>query len=150
MKTSTAAVIVLTILAATSTHAQTMYKCVQGGKTVYQAEACPSTANQHTLKPRDVPAPAAVAAGDEVSRMVDFMSTYRACADGIQIWGKEMAGPYAEWRTRNTAMLSRIEKDTKLQANFQEQVNAKRNGKAGMCRDVALELRGQKPAEKSK
>jgi Domain of unknown function (DUF4124) len=133
---------VLTILVPTGTAAQTTYKCVQGGKTIYQAEPCPATATQDTLKsPGGAPAPAATA-GAEVNRMIDFMSTYRACADGITIWGQEMAGPYEELRSRNSAMVSRIENDRQLQALYQQRVDAKRNGKAGMCREVALELRG--------
>ena len=144
MKISTAILAVLTVLAPTGAVAQTTYKCVQGGKTIYQAEPCPATATQDTLKsPGGAPAPAATA-GAEVNRMIDFMSTYRACADGIQVWGQEMAGPYEEWRSRNSAMVSRIENDRQLQVLYQQRVDAKRNGKAGMCRDVALELRGKK------
>ena len=142
MKTTTAMLAVLAVLASTGAAAQTLYKCVQGGKTVYQAEPCPTTAKQDTLKSRDgAPAPAA---GAEVDRMIEFMSTYRACADGVTIWGQEMAGPYEEWRSRNSAMVSRIENDRQLQARYQQRVEAKRNGKAGMCREVALELRGKK------
>jgi len=143
MKTTTAILAMLAVLAPTGAATQTMYKCVQGGKTVYQAEPCPANAKQDTLKSRDG-APAPAAAGAEVDRMIEFMSTYRACADGIKIWGQEMAGPYEEWRSRNSAMVSRIENDRQLQALYQQRVDAKRNGKAGMCREVALELRGKK------
>jgi hypothetical protein len=143
MKTTIALLAMLAVLAPTGAAAQTMYKCVQAGKTVYQAEPCPATAKQDTLKSRDgAPAPAAAAAA--VDRMIEFMSTYRACADGIKIWGEEMAGPYEEWHSRNSAMVSRIENDRQLQALYQQRVDAKRNGKAGMCREVALELRGKK------
>ena len=133
---------VLTVLVPTGAAAQTTYKCVQDGKTVYQAEPCPATAKQDTLKSQGG-APAA-AKGAEVDRMIEFMSTYRACADGVKIWGQEMAGPYEEWRSRNSTMVSRIENDRQLQALYQQRVDDKRNGKAGMCRDVALELRGKK------
>ena len=54
------------------------------------------------------------------------------------------AGPYQDWRSRNLAAVTQIAKNTQLQARFQQLVSAKRNGKAGMCRDVALELRGKK------
>lgn len=126
--------------------AQTMYKCVQGEKTVYQAEPCPTTAKQDTLKPQSgAPAPAPTSAGGaEVDRKIEFMSTYRACADAISIWGEEMAGHYAQWRSRNSAMVSRIESDRQLQTRYRQRVDAKRNGKASMCREVALELRGVK------
>lgn len=143
MKITTAILAVLAVHAPTGAAAQTMYKCVQGGKTVYQAEPCPATAKQDTLKSQGgAPAPAA-AAGAEVNRMIEFMSTYRACADGIKIWGQEMAGPYEEWRSRNSAIVSRIENDRQLRALYQQRVDAKRDGKASMCREVALELRGK-------
>jgi Domain of unknown function (DUF4124) len=142
MKTLTAILIALTVIAPGIAAAQSMYKCVQDGKTVYQAEACPTTAKQDTLKSQ-AGAPASVAAGTEVNRMVEFMSTYQACANGIKVWGQEMAGPYEQWRARNSAMVSRIEKDSQLQSLYQLKVVSKQNAKAGMCRDVALELRGK-------
>jgi hypothetical protein len=140
MKITTAILAVLTVLATTTAAAQTMYKCAQGEKTIYQAEPCPANATQDTLKSRS----GAPAAGAEVNRTIEFMSTYRACADGVKIWGQEMAGPYQEWRSRNLAIVSRIENDRQLQALYLQGVDAKRNGKASMCRDVALELRGKK------
>jgi hypothetical protein len=76
--------------------------------------------------------------------MIEFMSAYRACADGIMIWREEMAGPYETWRKRNAVMVSRIENDKELRTRYEQRTDAKRNGKAGMCRDVALELRGVK------
>jgi hypothetical protein len=142
MNTTTAFLAMLAVLVPTGAVAQTMYKCVQGGKTVYQAEPCPSTAKQDTLK--SLGGALRAPAGSEVDRLIEFMSTYRACADGIKIWGEEMAGPYEQWRSRNLAMVSRIENDRQLQALYRQRVDAKRNGKAGMCREVALELRGQK------
>ena len=148
MKTTTIALLgILTGFAAMDSSAQTTYKCTQDGKTVYQASPCPAAAKQGTLKIQGTaPAPTPTAAGGaELDRMIEFMSTYRACADGITTWGEEMAGPYDEWRSRNLASVSRIENDRQLVARYRERVNAKRNGKAGMCREVALELRGQKP-----
>lgn len=143
MKTiATALVTMLAVLAPIHVTAQTMYKCVQGEKTVYQAEPCPDTAKQDTLKPQSV-APAS-AGGTELDRKIEFMSTYRACADAISIWREEMAGHYAQWRSRNSAMVSRIESDRQLQTLYRQRVDAKRNGKASMCREVALELRGVK------
>lgn len=134
--------------------AQGLFKCVQDGKTAYQAEPCPANAKEDRLKSRYiVPSPSsstsnssaqATGASPEVNRMIEFMSTYQACASAIQIWGQEMAGPYQEWRLRNAAAVSQIEKDLRLRTLYQQRIEAKRNGKAGMCRDVALELRGKK------
>lgn len=154
MRTTTAIVAALAAFAATGAAAQTLYKCVQDGKTVYQAEPCAKSAAQGTVKPPPAPAAAvkpspggatpAGAPSAEIERTIEFMSTYRACADGVQVWGQEMAGPYEQWRTRNTAVVSRIENDRQLQDLYRQRLAAKRNGKAGMCRDVALELRGKK------
>jgi hypothetical protein len=144
MKTTPALLTVLTLLAPT-VGAQNLYKCVQGGKTVYQAAPCPADAAQDALKPQGDGPSSALATDAEIDGMIEFLSTYRACADGIAIWGQEMAEPYKAWRASHRAMVSRIETDRSLQARYQQRVDAKRNGKAGLCRDVALELRGKKP-----
>ena len=141
MKLTAALLLVIAALATTAAEAQTMFKCVQDGKTVYQAQPCPETAKQDTLKTQVAPS---AAAGGDVDSMIEFMSTYRACADAITVWREEMAGPYERWRSRNSAMVSRIEDDKQLRARYQQRVEDKRNGKAGMCRSVALELRGVK------
>lgn len=144
MKITTPIAAMLVALAAPVAGAETLYKCLQDGKTVYQAEPCPENAKQDKLKAQVAPAPAA-AGGRDVAGTIEFMSTYRACADGVRIWGEEMAGPYANWRKRNLAMVTRVEKDGQLQNQYRQKVEAKRNGKVSMCRDVALELRGKKP-----
>ena len=162
MKTIPAILAVLTILTliiSGPATAQTMYKCVLDGRTIFQAEPCPANAKQDTLKSK-VAAPATPTASasaasasapnasapaapePEVKRIIEFMSSYRACADAVSIWAKEMAGPYGEWRSRNTLIVARIENERQLQTLYQQRVDAKRNGTAGMCRDVAWELRG--------
>ena len=141
MKLSTALLSAIAAFATTAAGAQTMFKCVQGGRTVYQAQPCPETAKQDTIKTQVAP-PAAASA--DIDRMIEFMSTYRACADGVTMWRDETAAPYETWRSRNSEMVSRIENDKQLRARYQQRLAAKRNGKAGMCRDVALELRGVK------
>jgi hypothetical protein len=159
MMIKSALMALLLALAATGAAAQTMYKCVQAGKTVYQAEPCPDTAKQDTLKaPVAPPAPSpktpaagakAAASGGaipaDVEQTIEFMSTYRACAEGIQVWGSEMREPYAQWKSRNAAAVARVESDPRFSSLYRERVETKRNGKAGMCKDVALELRGKKP-----
>lgn len=122
--------------------AQTMFKCVQDGKTVYQAQACPEAATQATLKAQS--GPAAPGSAADVDRLIEFMSSYRACADAVTVWRQEMAGPYEVWRKRNATAVSRIENDRQLSARLAQRVEAKRNGKASMCRPVGLELRGVK------
>lgn len=122
-------------------HAQGMFKCVQDGKTVYQAQPCPEAAKQDSLKVQVAP-PAPT--GADVDKTIEFMSTYRACAEGSQFWRQEVSELYEGWRGRNSAMVSRIENDKALRARYEQRTAAKRSGKASMCRPVALELRGVK------
>ena len=149
MKKITATLLMLTVLAPACGVAQTMYKCVQDGKTAYQSEPCANGAKQDIRKPRtdasaskSASASASAAPAAEVNHMIELMSTYKACADAITMWRNEMAEPYDIWRSHNLPMISRIESDPQLQALFQQRVDAKRNGKAGMCREAALEIRG--------
>jgi len=126
--------------------AQSLFKCVQDGKTTYQAQPCPEVAKQATVR-APAPPPAAPGSGadrSEVDRVIEFMSTYRSCADAVTIWREEMAKPYEAWRSRNAAIVSRIENDSQLHARYLQRVEAKRSGKASMCRPVGLELRGVK------
>ena len=142
MNSTLALLALLALFASAGAAAQTTYKCVQDGKTVYQAQPCPADAKQDTLKKGTTAATAALIA--DADRTIEFMATYRACADGVEVWGQEMAAPYADWRKRNAKMVARIEQDNQLQAKYKQSVEAKRSGTAGMCRDVALELRGKK------
>lgn len=141
MKFQTALFLAIAALSAAGAQAQTMFKCVQEGKTVYQAQPCPESAKENTLKVQVAPPAPANA---DVDKAIEFMSTYRACAEGAQIWRQEMSGLYEAWRGRNSAMVSRIENDKALHARYEQRIAAKRNGKASMCRPVALELRGVK------
>jgi hypothetical protein len=132
-----------------------MYKCIINGKTAYQAEPCPETATQGTVKappagPAAAPkaAPGAKASAGATSRdpvidnTIDFMATYRACADGVKTWGEEMGPLYQQWRSSNSNLVSRVENEPALQAQYQERVKAKHNGPAGMCGPVGRKLRG--------
>jgi hypothetical protein len=139
MKLHLALFSVVMVAATSNVQAQTMFKCVQDGKTIYQAQQCPEAAKQQALKAQAAP-PATIST--DVDQVIEFISTYRACADGVTTWREEMAKPYEAWRNRNLAMVSRIENDSQLRSRYQQRVEAKRNGKAGMCRPVALELRG--------
>jgi uncharacterized membrane protein YphA (DoxX/SURF4 family) len=52
MKTKTAILAILLVLAPACAMAQTVYKCVQDGKTSYQADPCPDAAKQGAIKPQ--------------------------------------------------------------------------------------------------
>lgn len=136
--------------------AQSMFKCVQDGKTSYQADPCPTSAKQDTLKAPppaasreaasgQAPAPAKPPAGVplDVAAKIEFMSTYQACADASSMFRGEMAPLYEDWRARNASFVSRIENDRKFLSHLQDLVESKRNGKASMCRPIGLELRGK-------
>lgn len=126
------------VLVMTTTVAQAqMYKCVQGGQTTYQAQPCPQVANQQSLNVKNI-------STKEIERTIEFMATYQACAQGMSFWKREMAAPYEAWRTRNMAIVARIEQDPQRQAQLQERIDDKGNESASMCRPVALELRGIK------
>lgn len=131
-------------LAPCGASAQTLFKCVHEGKTTYQAQPCPELAQQGTIKAQAVPPAAAGKDAEQVESVMEFMSTYRSCADAVTIWREEMAKPYEAWRSRNAAIVSRIENDSQLHARYLQRVEAKRSGKASMCRPVGLELRGVK------
>ena len=160
MKTIFPILVALAVLSPVGAAAQTMHKCVQDGKITFQSELCPATAKQDTLKsygkaPALAPTVASGGAGSgasapgflvpsgEDNRVIEFMSTYRACADGVQIFRQEMAGRYDDWRLRNLEVVLRVKSDPQLRALYEQRVEAKRNGKAGMCRSVGLELRGK-------
>jgi hypothetical protein len=59
MKTKNVILIVLLALAPACSMAQAMYKCVQDGKTTYQATPCPDAAKQDALRPQNNAAPPA-------------------------------------------------------------------------------------------
>jgi Domain of unknown function (DUF4124) len=147
MNVRTATLLALFAVAHLSVSAQTMYKCSEGGKTIYQAQPCPDSAAQGTVKaasPPPLPSKSATGAARSLDQTLDFLSSYRACADAMSFWREEMAAPYAQWRKTNAAMVGKIEGDPKSMAELQARTDAKRNGKASMCRPVALELRGVK------
>lgn len=132
--------------------AQAMYKCVQSGQTTYQATPCPQQAKQNTLdlklKTPSAASSAATSSGPanspEVERTIEFISTYQACAGVIKMFADEMSVPYEQWRVRNAKMVARIENDPALLSQIEKKAAVKRNGKAGICRPVGLELRGVK------
>jgi len=105
----------IAIFATPAADAQSLFKCVQDGKTVYQAQPCPEAAKQDKLR---VQAASPTASSPDMDRMIEFMSTYRACTDGVTIWREEMAGPYETWRKRNAEMVSRIENDKQLRTRM--------------------------------
>jgi hypothetical protein len=132
---------------------------MQNGKSIYQSTPCPSAAKQNTLEYNlKTPTAASSAASSsssstaakqastanapEIDRTIEFMATYQVCADAVKLFSDETADLYKVWKVRNANTIARIEKDGALQDQLQKSVASKRNGKAGMCRPIGLELRG--------
>jgi len=124
-------------------NAQTLYKCVQGGKTVYQAEKCPDDAKQQALEaPRPGPAtttPAQAAAA--VNDGLEIVSGFRACADFMPQWGDMRRADYEAWRARNAELVARIENEPALQQRYRERMQAERYGTPERCAKVAALIR---------
>jgi hypothetical protein len=151
---------VLTIISALAIHqeaaAQSMFKCVQDGKTTYQADPCPSAARQDTLKappsaPADEPSPEPAPMDRlakpipwEIRRTIDLMSSHKVCAEAIQGWADKMAEPYASWAMANQARITRIENDRTFLALYNDQLELKRKGRTDICRDMGRDLRSNK------
>lgn len=146
MKTIFSLLVALAVLSPADVAAQSMFKCVQNGKTTFQAEPCAANAKQNILKTGGN-APASSSKREEVNDMIELMSTHRACADGAPGWGLKMIGPYSKWAARNSAAVARIENDPKLHALYQHRVDAKRNASSDMCREVELDLRKKKAGD---
>jgi hypothetical protein len=124
-------------------NAQTLYKCVLNGKTVYQGEACPEEAKQHTLQaPRAGPSKESAAqAAAEVETGLDIATGFRACSDGIAEWGSMHAAHYDAWKARNAALAARIDSDPDMQRRYREKMQANRYGTPELCAKVAAMIR---------
>ncbi len=138
----------LLCVSASTAGAQTMYKCVQAGKTVYQAEPCPDAATQGTLKIQ--PAPAAGARGAagpaaDVDGAIEVMAGYKACAEAVGEWDPTHRDAYQQWRARNAAMVARVEKDKDVQARYIERLRANRGGTARTCVKVLDVIKPDRP-----
>lgn len=132
--------------------AQTLYKCVLNGKTVYQAEACPEEARQHTLQaPKAGPSKESAAqAAADVEAGLDIATGFRACSDGIAEWGPANGANYEAWKARNAALAARIDSDPDMQRRYRERMQANRYGTPELCAKVAAMIRPATPGEKAK
>ena len=128
--------------------AQTLYKCVLNGKTVYQAEPCPEEAKQKTLEaPKPGPTRSAAAqAAEDAEEGLNVVSGYRACSDGIPDWGASRKADYDTWRAGHAALVARIESDPELQRRYREKMQANRYGTPEFCSKVAGMLRPATPS----
>jgi hypothetical protein len=127
--------------------AQTLYKCVLNGKTVYQGERCPEDATQKTLEaPKPGPTRSAAAqAAEDTEEGLNVVSGYRACTDGIPEWGPANKSGYDAWRAGHAQLASRIESDPELQRRYREKMQANRYGTPEFCAKIAAMIRPEQP-----
>ena len=138
--------------------AQTLYKCVLQGKTVYQDAPCPETAKQDMLQapapgPAPTPAPAKAPGGKDAAApkepppsaldvAIDVMAGYRACSDAIFEWEGANRSAYDLWRMQNGAIISRVESEPEAQRKYSQKVQALQGGNVGACTHVLAVIKG--------
>ena len=136
--------------------AQTLYKCVLQGKTVYQDAPCPETAKQDLLQApppgplkaattkdpsgKDVPAPKEPPPSD-VDVAIDVMAGYRACADAIFEWEGAHRSAYETWRMQNGTLVSRVENDPQAQRKYAQKIQAFQGGTVRTCTNVLAAIK---------
>ena len=106
--------------------AQSLFKCVKGGKVVYQDSKCEEDAKQSEVRPPDPPAPRAVPPADakdgkpedvkgapelSVEEVAGIISNYQGCAADAPAFATKYAGAYEKWRVRNLKWVLRYEQD---------------------------------------
>ena len=109
--------------------AQSLFKCVKGGKVVYQDSRCEEDAKQSEVRPPDPPAPRAAPPADakdtkdgkpedvkgapelSVDEIAGIISNYQGCAADMPAFATKYAGAYEKWRVRNLKSVLRYEQD---------------------------------------
>ena len=157
MKTQIAALVLLA-LAAPAAHAQ-LFKCVQGGKTVYQDAPCSDTAKQSTVRtpsPGQAPAPApaeskasspgaapapAASASAAAGNALDIVAGFTICSERVPNFARKYTDGYEAWKARNAGAVSRLSNEpdaSQLDARMrQERERPASESIAERCADVA-------------
>ena len=156
------ALAVLAVLAAGPAPAQTLYKCVQDGKTVYQSEPCSGKAAQSELRAPSSAAPAAAPAAAEPAKpatdpappgrkvnqaemefIVDTFVGYTICSEADPGFAAQLATGFEGWKERNASTLERFNQDAEagkvLDARLQQE-RLRLQGDAGAARAVRHEM----------
>jgi hypothetical protein len=129
-------------------NAQTLYKCVQGGKTVYQAEKCPEEAKQQMLQVPQGPVQLTPAqAASAVDNGLEIVAGFQSCSDAIAEWGAMRRADYDTWRGRNAALVARIESEPAMQQRYREKMQAERYGTPERCARVASMMRSEQSSK---
>jgi hypothetical protein len=136
-----AALAVALAFGATGACAQQLYKCLQGGKTVYQQEPCPEASTQQTLKTE---AHGTAPMSDE-DGVIEVMAGFQACSEVIPEYGRTHRVAYDEWRSRNAGTVGRLDYDPKAKAKFDERLKAARAGRVSNCVRVLNVIKPDRP-----
>ena len=143
-------------LAAGGAEAQ-LFKCVQGGRTVYQDSPCDDASRQSTLRaPAPGPAPAAPAQGDAKAAApaaapaasggsaVETVAGYTICAERVPNFERKYSGAFEGWKTRNAGSFGRLASEpeaSQLDARMREErARPASESIAERCADVATTL----------
>ena len=165
MRKAQAAALAALLLAAGAAEAQ-LFKCVQGGRTVYQDSPCGDTATQSTVRaPTPAPAPESAApaapAGDgkaapasqragSGASAVDIVAGFNICAERVPNFQRKHSEAFEGWKMRNAAAVSRLANEpdaTQFDNRMrQERERPESESIAERCADVATTI--QPPVER--
>ena len=127
-------------LAAGAAEAQ-LYKCVQGGRTVYQDSPCAEAAKQSTLRgptPSYAPPPAPPAEGKApapasarvatpaslASDALGVVAGFAICSERVPNFQRKYSEAYGDWKARNAAAVGRLANEpdaSQLDARMREE-----------------------------
>jgi Domain of unknown function (DUF4124) len=162
MRTAPIAVAAVLALAATAAEAQ-LFKCVQGGRTVYQDSPCDDAARQSTVRaPTPAPAPApseaqgaaqaapaAASRGGGGGNALDVVAGFSICSERVPNFQRKYTDAYEGWKMRNAAAVSRLSNEpdaSQLDARMRdERARPAEESIAERCADVATTI--QPPRE---
>ena len=159
MKTPIAALALLA-LAAPAAHAQ-LFKCVQGGRTVYQDAPCDDKAKQSTVRaptpgPAAAPppaqaqpgagaaAPAAATPGAASGNAIEIMAGFMVCSERVPNFARKYTDAFEGWKMRNAAAVGRIANEPDA-SQFDARLRQERDRPASesiaeKCADVATTI----------
>ena len=158
MKTRIAALGLL-VLAAPAAQAQ-LFKCVLGGKTVYQDAPCDDKSRQSTLRappsptapPARAAAPKAGAAAPKAAAAtpaaatggaIDVLAGFAVCSERVPNFARKYTGAFEGWKMRNAAAVSRLASEpdaSQLDARLRQERARPAEGFAEKCADVATTI----------
>jgi hypothetical protein len=130
-----------------------LFKCVQAGRTVYQQEPCPDTAQQSRVRepdavpekpldPKTAAERAAQRATAEVDGLVEVMAGYSLCAEKLSGFGERYSGAFEDWKQRNVEALGRFNSNPDATRKLDERLQEGRKSAPGVaqCNSVVAAM----------